>query len=195
MAKFNALIPEVSRLDRQYEIVLDQVLSVHQKCAKSLNEDASSHFVSGLVIIAAIACLFVVVIVAVNLLMKPLYCAGKPGARALQPDCGRHSWTFLCRSRGAHNESIDRSYELSEQMRRAPAGISPSARRASHTVARGAGSFSGISTGVIPTTGFRVEAQTAASMEELSATVANNTDNVYQAGETGAGRGEKCPHR
>src|SRR5690606_20311754 len=70
IAKFNALIPDVSRLDRQYEIVLDQVLSVHQKYAKSLNEDASSNFVSGLVIIAAIALLFVLVIIAVSLLMK-----------------------------------------------------------------------------------------------------------------------------
>jgi methyl-accepting chemotaxis protein-3 (ribose and galactose sensor receptor) len=70
VAKFNALIPEVSRLDRQYEIVLDQVLSVHQKYAKSLNEDASSNFVSGLAIVAAIASLFVVVIIAVSLLMK-----------------------------------------------------------------------------------------------------------------------------
>lgn len=51
VSRFNALIPVVSQLDRQYEIVLDQVLSVHQKYAKTLNEDASHNFVSGLVII------------------------------------------------------------------------------------------------------------------------------------------------
>lgn len=70
VSRFNALIPVVSQLDRQYEIVLDQVLSVHQKYAKTLNEDASHNFVSGLVIIACIAVLFVVVIFAVSLLMK-----------------------------------------------------------------------------------------------------------------------------
>lgn len=70
VSRFNALIPVVSQLDRQYEIVLDQVLSVHQKYAKTLNEEASHDFVSGLVIIASIAVLFVVVIFAVSLLMK-----------------------------------------------------------------------------------------------------------------------------
>jgi methyl-accepting chemotaxis protein-3 (ribose and galactose sensor receptor) len=60
----------VSQLDRKYEIVLDQVLSVHQKYAKSLNEDASSNFVSGLWLIATFAILFVAVIIAVSLLMK-----------------------------------------------------------------------------------------------------------------------------
>lgn len=35
VAKFDALIPEVSRLDRQYEIILDQVLSVHRNTPKA----------------------------------------------------------------------------------------------------------------------------------------------------------------
>jgi methyl-accepting chemotaxis protein-3 (ribose and galactose sensor receptor) len=72
MCKIQRVNPVVSQLDRQYEIVLDQVLSVHQKYARSLNEDASSNFVSGLAIIAAFALLFVVVIIAVSLLMKRL---------------------------------------------------------------------------------------------------------------------------
>ena len=38
-------------------------LTVHQKYAKSLNEDASSNFVSGLAIIAGFAFLFVVLVV------------------------------------------------------------------------------------------------------------------------------------
>lgn len=91
MSRFNALIPVVSQLDRQYEIVLDQVLSVHQKYAKTLNEDASHNFVSGLVIIACIAVLFVVVIFAVSLLMKRVVFAPVNGARALSPDCGREA--------------------------------------------------------------------------------------------------------
>lgn len=64
------------------------MLSVHQKYAKQLNDDARSHFASGLTIIAAFAALFVVVIIGVSVLMKrfvfaPINWRGRTAARSL----------------------------------------------------------------------------------------------------------------
>lgn len=98
MSRFNALIPVVSQLDRQYEIVLDQVLSVHQKYAKTLNEEASHNFVSGLVIIASIAVLFVVVIFAVSLLMKRVVFAPVNWRASTVARLRPGSWTYRYRS-------------------------------------------------------------------------------------------------
>lgn len=117
IAKFNALIPEVSRLDRQYEIVLDQVLAVHQAYAKSLNEDASSNFVSGLAIIAAIALLFVLVIVAVSLLMKRLVLAPVNLAREHCSQIAAGKLDIPVPVKGNSGNEIDHLMGSMEQMR------------------------------------------------------------------------------
>ncbi|EMC9750863.1 Tar ligand binding domain-containing protein [Enterobacter cloacae] len=184
IAKFNALIPEVSRLDRQYEIVLDQVLAVHQAYAKSLNEDASSNFVSGLAIIAAIALLFVLVIVAVSLLMKRLVLASVNLAREHCSQIAAGKLDIPVPVKGNSGNEIDHLMGSMEQMRQALLATIAQVRDASHTVTHAAQEIASGNIDLASRTEQQASAltQTAASMEELSATVANNTDNVYQAG-------------
>ena len=184
VAKFNALIPEVSRLDRQYEIVLDQVLSVHQKYAKSLNEDASSSFVSGLAIVAAIASLFVVVIIAVSLLMKRFVFAPINLAREHCSQIAAGKLDIPVPVKGSTGNEIDHLMGSMEQMRQALLATIAQVRDASHTVTHAAQEIASGNIDLASRTEQQASAltQTAASMEELSATVANNTDNVYQAG-------------
>lgn len=184
VAKFNALIPEVSRLDRQYEIVLDQVLSVHQKYAKSLNEDASSSFVSGLAIVAAIASLFVVVIIAVSLLMKRFVFAPINLAREHCSQIAAGKLDIPVPVKGSAHNEIDHLMGSMEQMRQALLATIAQVRDASHTVTHAAQEIASGNIDLASRTEQQASAltQTAASMEELSATVANNTDNVYQAG-------------
>lgn len=138
VSRFNALIPVVSQLDRQYEIVLDQVLSVHQKYAKTLNEDASHNFVSGLVIIACIAVLFVVVIFAVSLLMKRVVFAPVNLARehCRQIAAGKLDVPVPIK-RDSGNE-IDHLMSSMEQMRQALLSTISQVRDASHTVTHAA---------------------------------------------------------
>ncbi|HGD4068170.1 TPA: methyl-accepting chemotaxis protein [Enterobacter hormaechei] len=182
VSRFNALIPVVSQLDRQYEIVLDQVLSVHQKYAKTLNEDASHNFVSGLVIIACIAVLFVVVIFAVSLLMKRVVFAPVNLARehCRQIAAGKLDVPVPIK-RDSGNE-IDHLMASMEQMRQALLSTISQVRDASHTVTHAAQEIASGNIDLASRTEQQASAltQTAASMEELSATVANNTDNVFQ---------------
>ena len=175
---------DVSQLDRQYEIVLDQVLSVHQKYAKTLNEDASHNFVSGLVIIACIAVLFVVVILVVSLLMKRVVFAPVNLARehCRQIAAGKLDVPVPIK-RDSGNE-IDHLMSSMEQMRQALLSTISQVRDASHTVTHAAQEIASGNIDLASRTEQQASAltQTAASMEELSATVANNTDNVFQAG-------------
>ncbi|HFK5650594.1 TPA: methyl-accepting chemotaxis protein [Enterobacter cloacae] len=184
IAKFNALIPEVSRLDRQYEIVLDQVLAVHQAYAKNLNEDASSNFVSGLAIIAGIALLFVLVIVAVSLLMKRLVLAPVNLAREHCSQIAAGKLDISVPVKGNSGNEIDHLMGSMEQMRQALLTTIAQVRDASHTVTHAAQEIASGNIDLASRTEQQASAltQTAASMEELSATVANNTDNVCQAG-------------
>lgn len=184
VAKFNALIPEVSRLDRQYEIVLDQVLAVHQKYAKTLNEDASSNFISGLAIIAAIALLFVIVIVAVSLLMKRFVFAPVNLAREHCSQIAAGKLDIPVPVKGTSGNEIDHLMGSMEQMRQALLSTIAQVRDASHTVTHAAQEIASGNIDLASRTEQQASAltQTAASMEELSATVANNTDNVHQAG-------------
>jgi len=184
IAKFNALIPEVSRLDRQYEIVLDQVLAVHQAYAKNLNEDASSNFVSGLAIIAGIALLFVLVIVAVSLLMKRLVLAPVNLAREHCSQIAAGILDIPVPVKGNSGNEIDHLMGSMEQMRQALLTTIAQVRDASHTVTHAAQEIASGNIDLASRTEQQASAltQTAASMEELSATVANNTDNVCQAG-------------
>ncbi|MGK9537206.1 methyl-accepting chemotaxis protein, partial [Salmonella enterica subsp. enterica] len=69
-AQFKARIPAVVTLDRQYEIVLDKVLALHEKYAKNLNSEAQSNFNSGIGLTVAFCLLFLVVILAVLIFLK-----------------------------------------------------------------------------------------------------------------------------
>jgi len=184
VAQFNTLISQVSQLDRKYEIVLDQVLTVHQKYAKSLNEDASSNFVSGLAIIAGFAFLFVVVIIAVSLLMKRFVFAPVNLAREHCSQIAAGKLNIAVPVKGNSGNEIDHLMGSMEQMRLALLSTIAQVRDASHTVTHAAQEIASGNIDLASRTEQQASAltQTAASMEELSATVANNTDNVHQAG-------------
>ena len=183
-AKFDALIPQISRLDRQYEIVLDQVLSVHQKYAKQLNDDARSHFASGLTIIAAFAALFVVVIIGVSVLMKRFVFAPINLARAHCSQIAAGQLTEAVPQKAGSNNEIDLLMGSMEQMRLALLETISQVREACRTVNYASQEIASGNIDLASRTEQQASAltETAASMEQLSATVANNTDNVYQAG-------------
>ncbi|HDR2751807.1 methyl-accepting chemotaxis protein [Enterobacter sp. RHBSTW-00175] len=184
VTKFNALITTVSQLDRKYEIVLDQVLSVHQKYAKSLNEDASSNFVSGLWLIATFAILFVAVVIAVSLLMKRFIFAPVNLAREHCSQIAAGELTHPVPVKANSSNEIDNLMGSMEQMRLALLDTISQVRDASHTVTHAAQEIASGNIDLASRTEQQASAltQTAASMEELSATVANNTENVNQAG-------------
>ena len=179
-AKFDALIPQISRLDRQYEIVLDQVLSVHQKYAKQLNDDARSHFA----IIAAFAALFVVVIIGVSVLMKRFVFAPINLARAHCSQIAAGQLTEAVPQKAGSNNEIDLLMGSMEQMRLALLETISQVREACRTVNYASQEIASGNIDLASRTEQQASAltETAASMEQLSATVANNTDNVYQAG-------------
>jgi len=183
-AKFNALIPQISRLDRQYEIVLDQVLSVHQKYAKQLNDDARTHFASGLTIIAAFAALFVVVIIGVSVLMKRYVFAPINLAREHCSQIAAGQLTEAVPQKACSNNEIDLLMGSMEQMRLALLETISQVREACRTVNYASQEIASGNIDLASRTEQQASAltETAASMEQLSATVANNTDNVYQAG-------------
>ncbi len=183
-AKFDALIPQISRLDRQYEIVLDQVLSVHQKYAKQLNEDARSHFASGLIIIAAFAALFVVVIIGVSVLMKRFVFAPINLAREHCSQIAAGQLTEAVPQKAGSNNEIDLLMGSMEQMRLALLETISQVREACRTVNYASQEIASGNIDLASRTEQQASAltETAASMEQLSATVANNTDNVHQAG-------------
>jgi methyl-accepting chemotaxis protein-3 (ribose and galactose sensor receptor) len=183
-AKFDALIPQISRLDRQYEIVIDQVLSVHQKYAKQLNDDARSHFASGLTIIAAFAALFVVVIIGVSVLMKRFVFAPINLARAHCSQIAAGQLTEAVPQKAGSNNEIDLLMGSMEQMRLALLETISQVREACRTVNYASQEIASGNIDLASRTEQQASAltETAASMEQLSATVANNTDNVYQAG-------------
>ena len=182
--KFNALITAVSQLDRKYEIVLDQVLSVHQKYAKNLNEDARSNFVSGLWLIATFAILFVAVIIAVSLLMKRVIFTPVNLAREHCSQIAAGELTQPVPVKANSTNEIDNLMGSMEQMRLALLDTISQVRDASHTVTHAAQEIASGNIDLASRTEQQASAltQTAASMEELSATVANNTENVNQAG-------------
>ncbi|HCH40317.1 MAG TPA: methyl-accepting chemotaxis protein, partial [Enterobacter sp.] len=133
-AKFDALIPQISGLDRQYEIVLDQVLSVHQKYAKQLNDDARTQFSSGLTIIIAFAALFVVVIVGVSVLMKRFVFAPIHLAREHCSQIAAGKLTEAVPQKTGSNNEIDLLMGSMEEMRLALLDTVSQVRAACHTV-------------------------------------------------------------
>jgi methyl-accepting chemotaxis protein-3 (ribose and galactose sensor receptor) len=173
-AKFDALIPQISRLDRQYEIVIDQVLSVHQKYAKQLNDDARSHFASGLTIIAAFAALFVVVIIGVSVLMKRFVFAPINLARAHCSQIAAGQLTEAVPQKAGSNNEIDLLMGSMEQMRLALLETISQVREACRTVNYASQEIASGNIDLASRTEQQASAltETAASMEQLSATVA-----------------------
>ncbi|MFH8135937.1 methyl-accepting chemotaxis protein [Pantoea osteomyelitidis] len=181
--RFEAQIATVAKLDRQYEIVLDKVLALHEQYAKDLNGRAQSHFTFGIGLIIAFALLFLLVIVAVLLFLKRYVLTPLNSAR---DRCRQIAEGYLdtpvpvnVRSR-SEIEDVLRSME---QMRLALTDIIGQVRDSSHTVASASQQIAAGNVDLASRTEQQAAAltETAASMEELGATVKQNTENVFQA--------------
>lgn len=182
-AAFDAQLATVIRLDRQYEIVLDKVLALHERYAGSLNADAQRHFNTGIGIIIAFCVLFLIVVVTVLVLLRRFVLAPLNDARDY---CSQISQGILNNplplKQGARSE-IQALMASMEQMRLSLTGIIRQVRDSTDTVTTASQAITAGSIDLASRTEQQAAAltQTAASMEELSATVKQNTDNVMKA--------------
>ena len=183
LTKFNRLIPLVSKLDRQYEIVLDQILAVHQSYAKALNDGAQNHFSFSVMIIIAFVIIFLVVGIAVHTLMKRFVFTPLNLAREHCNRIASGKLDITVPQSGSQQNEINQLMHSMELMRSGLLSTIFQVRDASHAVTNAAQEIASGNLDLASRTEQQAAAltQTAASMEELSATVANNTDNVHQA--------------
>jgi len=128
--------------------------------------------------------LFVVVIFVVSLLMKRVVFAPVNLAREHCRQIAAGKLDVPVPTKRDSGNEIDHLMSSMEQMRQALLSTISQVRDASHTVTHAAQEIASGNIDLASRTEQQASAltQTAASMEELSATVANNTDNVFQAG-------------
>ncbi|MFS7198432.1 methyl-accepting chemotaxis protein [Rahnella inusitata] len=182
-AQFKARIPAVVTLDRQYEIVLDKVLALHEKYAKNLNSEAQSNFNSGIGLTVAFCLLFLVVILAVLIFLKRYVLNPLISSR---DHCRQIAEGYLDTPVPVKANSRSEIQELMksmEHMRLALTQIISQVRDTSHTVAHASQEISAGNIDLASRTEQQAAAltETAASMEELGATVKQNTENVVRA--------------
>ncbi|CAK9884949.1 MAG: Methyl-accepting chemotaxis protein III [Candidatus Erwinia impunctatus] len=180
---FNQQIAVVIKLDAQYEKVLDQVLDLHERYARELNNEASQHFTFGLILIISFAILFLAVIIAVMVLLKRLVL--NPIARA-EVHCREISEGVLDNPvpvTGKSKNEIQSLMRAMEQMRTALTHIIRQVRQSCDSVYTAAQEIAAGNTDLASRTEEQASAltETAASMEQLGATVKQNTDNVLEA--------------
>lgn len=181
--RFNEQIATVARLDRQYEIELDQVLAQHEAYAKDLNQDAQSHFSFGIGLIIAFGLLFLVVIIAVLFFIKHYVLNPLNNAKA---HCGQIAEGILNTpvpvKVGSRSEIQDLMTTM-EQMRLSLTDIISRVRHSTQTVSHASQEIAAGNIDLASRTEQQAAAltQTAASMEELGATVKQNTENVQEA--------------
>lgn len=181
--KFNALIPLLSKLDRDYEIELDQILSLHQDYARDLSDNAVKNFIMGLVIIAIITFLFVIMILIINVMMRRRLFKPLEQAQDYCSEIAAGKLDIMVPIKKQPRNEIDSLMHSMEKMRLALLEIIIQVRETSETVTRAANEIASGNIDLASRTEQQASAltQTAASMEELSATVANNTCSINQA--------------
>jgi len=175
-AQFKARIPAVVKLDRQYEIVLDKVLALHEKYAKNLNNEAQSNFNFGIGLTVAFCLLFLVVILAVMVFMKRYVLNPLLSSR---DHCRQIAEGYLDTPvpvRVNSRSEIQELMQSMEHMRMALTQIISQVRDTSHTVAHASQEISAGNIDLASRTEQQAAAltETAASMEELGATVKQN---------------------
>ncbi|MGE9552990.1 methyl-accepting chemotaxis protein [Erwinia amylovora] len=182
-AHFRKLLPGVIHLDRQYEIKLDKVLALHEAYGRQLNEDAKSHFSSGVITLTVAGVLFGAIIIAVSVLMQrlvilPLISAGK--YCTLIAEGHLDSPVPVKRASRSEIQSLMGSLE---GMRQSLTGIITQVRDSAHSVSTASSEIAAGNIDLASRTEQQAAAltETAASMEELGATVKQNTDNVFEA--------------
>ncbi|MFD3246543.1 methyl-accepting chemotaxis protein [Rahnella aquatilis] len=180
---FKAQIPEVVKLDRQYEIVLDKVLALHEQYAKNLNSDAQSHFKFGIGLTVGFGLLFLIIIISVLMLMKRFVLTPLLSSR---DHCRQIAEGYLDTPvpvKAQSRSEIEELMQSIEHMRQSLTRIIGQVRDTSHTVAHASQEISAGNIDLASRTEQQAAAltQTAASMEELGATVKQNTENVSRA--------------
>jgi len=159
------------------------VLAQHETYAKKLNEDAQSHFSSGVMLLLLIGSLFGLVVIAISILMHrfvltPLINAGKHCN--LIADGHLDTPVPVKSASRSEIQSLMRSLEA---MRLSLMTIIMQVRDSAHSVSSASSEIAAGNVDLASRTEQQAAAltQTAASMEELGATVKQNTDNVYEA--------------
>ncbi|AWP32802.1 methyl-accepting chemotaxis protein [Pantoea eucalypti] len=181
--RFKSQIPNVVRLDRQYEIILDRVLAQHETYAKKLNSDAQSHFTAGITLLGLFGVLFFAIIIAIYIFMKRYVLSPLNDA---QEHCkliaaGVLDTTVPARS-GSRSE-IQLLMGSLEQMRSALTTIILQVRDSTRSVSTASQEIAAGNIDLASRTEQQAAAltETAASMEQLGATVKQNTENVFEA--------------
>ena len=181
--RFRKLLPVIIHLDRQYEIELNKVLALHEAYGRQLNEDAKSHFSSGVITLTVTGILFGAIIIAVSVMMQhfvimPLVSAGKY-CTLIAEGCLDSPVPV---KRGSRSEIQSLMGSL-EGMRRSLTGIITQVRDSTHSVLTASSEIAAGNIDLASRTEQQAAAltETAASMEELGATVKQNTDNVFEA--------------
>ncbi len=181
--RFNNQIATVARLDRAYEIQLDQVLELHEKDARRLNSEAQSNFTFGIGLIVALGVLFLIVIAAVLVFLKRYVLTPLDTAKI---HCSQISEGILdtpIQVNATSRSEIQQLMRTLEEMRCSLTGIISQVRRSTHTVSGASQEIAAGNVDLASRTEQQAAAltQTAASMEELGATVKQNTENVFEA--------------
>ncbi|MBU9823604.1 methyl-accepting chemotaxis protein [Rahnella perminowiae] len=180
---FKAHIPAVVKLDRQYEIVLDKVLALHEQYAKNLNSDAQSHFKFGIGLTIGFGLLFLIIIISVLVLLKRFVLVPLLSSRDHCRQIAEGHLDTPVPVKAQSRSEIEELMQSIEYMRQSLTRIIGQVRDTSHTVAHASQEISAGNIDLASRTEQQAAAltQTAASMEELGATVKQNTENVSHA--------------
>ncbi|MBU9808932.1 Tar ligand binding domain-containing protein [Rahnella sp. SL6] len=180
---FKAHIPAVVKLDSQYEIVLDKVLALHEQYAKNLNSDAQSHFKFGIGLTIGFGLLFLIIIISVLVLLKRFVLVPLLSSRDHCRQIAEGHLDTPVPVKAQSRSEIEELMQSIEYMRQSLTRIIGQVRDTSHTVAHASQEISAGNIDLASRTEQQAAAltQTAASMEELGATVKQNTENVSRA--------------
>ncbi len=181
--RFKSLIPNVARLDRQYEIVLDRVLARHEAYAKALNSDAQNHFITGVCLLIVFGGLFLAVAIAILLFLKRYVLNPLGEAKNYCSQIAEGSLDKQVPTNISASSEIKELIGTMEQMRYSLAEIIARVRNATGMVSQASQEIAVGNSDLASRTEQLAAAltETAASMEQLGATVKQNTSNVFKA--------------
>ncbi|QHM72752.1 methyl-accepting chemotaxis protein [Mixta intestinalis] len=182
-AGFAKQIANIGKLDRQYEVALNNVLALHEGYARQLNATAQQDFSFSVMVLGIFVVIFGLIIGLIYYLLKKFLLdsllAAKEQCSKIAEGQLQHAVAVSATSRTEIADLL-RSIEL---MRLELIQIISQVRDSCHSVANASQEIAAGNIDLSSRTEQQASAltQTAASMEELSATVKQNTDNVYQA--------------
>ncbi|WP_458038888.1 methyl-accepting chemotaxis protein [Pantoea ananatis] len=181
--RFKNQIANVVRLDRQYEIVLDQVLAQHEAYAKKLNTDAQGNFSSGITLLIVFGLLFLAIIIAILIFVRRYILSPLNNAKAHCSEIAAGVLDHPVPVKIGSKSEIQQLMSSMEQMRTSLTDIIIRVRHSTHAVSCASQEIASGNIDLASRTEQQAAAltETAASMEQLGATVKQNTDNVFEA--------------